>query len=159
VPSFSPAADALLVDAMCGSLARHLRMCGYDAAYALDRGMEDDDDLLALARAEDRLLVTRDADLAVRAGDRGVLLTTRDVTDQLRELAAAGFDLALADPPTRCGACNGRLDPVAPDGPVPTYAPDPASTDCWRCRDCGRVFWRGSHWEDVRERLDELSDG
>ncbi|MFB6160016.1 MAG: Mut7-C RNAse domain-containing protein [Haloferacaceae archaeon] len=150
--------DALLVDAMCGSLARHLRMCGYDAAYALDRGLEDDDRLLAVAGEEDRLVVTRDERLAARAGDRGVLLSTRDVTDQLRELARAGFALSLADPPTRCGACNGPLEPVDPDEPVPAYAPDPATTDCWRCRDCGRVFWRGSHWDDVRERLASVTD-
>ena len=28
--------DRLLVDVMCGTLATYLRMCGYDAAYALD---------------------------------------------------------------------------------------------------------------------------
>jgi uncharacterized protein with PIN domain len=146
----------ILLDAMLGTLATYLRMCGHDAAYALDRDVEADDRLLALAREEDRLLVTRDADLAARAGDSGFLLTSRDVTDQLRALRAAGVDVSLPERPTRCGACNGPLDPVLPDGETPAYAPDPAETDCFRCPDCGQVFWRGSHWADVRERLASL---
>ncbi|MFB6281739.1 MAG: Mut7-C RNAse domain-containing protein [Haloferacaceae archaeon] len=143
----------LLLDAMLGSLATYLRMCGHDAAYALDRGIEADDRLLALARDEDRLLVTRDAALASRAGERALLVESRDVTDQLRDLRAAGLDLSLPDRPARCGTCNGPLAPVPTDGTTPDYAPDPADTGCFRCRDCGQVFWRGSHWDDVRERL------
>lgn len=55
-----------LLDAMCGTLATYLRMCGYDVAYALDRDAEADDRLLDLAAAEDRTLVTRDRELAER---------------------------------------------------------------------------------------------
>ncbi|MFB6304954.1 MAG: DUF5615 family PIN-like protein [Haloferacaceae archaeon] len=146
----------LLCDAMCGSLSTYLRMCGHDAAYALERGVEDDEEVLALARAEGRLLVTRDRDLAARAGGRGLLVESRDVTDQLREVRAAGVDLSLPDRPERCSACNGPLDPVPPEGDTPEYAPDPADVACFRCRDCGQVFWEGSHWDDVRERLASL---
>ncbi|MFB6080910.1 MAG: Mut7-C RNAse domain-containing protein [Haloferacaceae archaeon] len=145
-----------LLDAMLGALATYLRICGHDAAYALDRGIEADDRLLAWARAEDRLLVTRDAALAARAGDRGLPIERREVLDQLRELRAAGVPLALPERPTRCGSCNGVLDPVPAGGETPAYAPDPAETDCYRCRDCGQVFWRGSHWDDVGERLASL---
>jgi uncharacterized protein with PIN domain len=144
--------DRLLLDAMLGKLARYLRMCGYDAAYALDRGVEADDDLLAVATAEDRTLVTRDRQLATRA-PRGVRLDSREVTDQLRELRRAGFELSLAREPARCGRCNGPVDPVGASESVPDYAPDPSETPCYRCRDCGQVFWKGSHWDDVRERL------
>jgi len=145
-----------LVDAMCGTLATYLRFCGYDAAYALDRGVEADDELLALAEAEDRTLLTRDAALADRAGDRGLLLTSRDVTDQLVELAEAGVDLSVADRPSRCGDCNGPLEPVPTDASTPAYAPDPETTAQWRCQRCGRHFWKGSHYERVEETLSGL---
>jgi hypothetical protein len=144
-----------LLDAMLGKLARYLRMCGHDAAYALDRGVEADDDLLALAREEGRTLLTRDESLAARADDV-VLLTEREVTDQLRELRAAGVDVSLPDRPTRCGVCNGALDRVPESETLPDYAPDPAETTVWRCRRCGQYFWEGSHWDDVRRRLDAL---
>ena len=144
-----------LVDAMRGKLARYLRMCGYDAAYALDRGVEDDEAVVALARREDRTLLTRDGAAAARADD-AILLTEREVLAQLRELRTAGVAVSLADRPTRCGACNGELGAVAVDADVPAYAPDPGETSVWRCRRCGQCFWKGSHWDDVRERLARL---
>ena len=144
----------LLLDAMLGKLARYLRMCGYDAAYALDRGIEDDEALAALAEREGRLLVTRDEALAART--EGVLLRSREVTDQLRELREGGFDLALPDRPRRCSACNGRVEPLPSGASVPDYAPDPGERALFRCLECGQVYWRGSHWDDVRERLRAL---
>jgi len=54
---------------LLGKLATYLRMCGSDAAYALDRGLEADGWLLALAAAEGGTLLTRDEQLAERAPD------------------------------------------------------------------------------------------
>lgn len=147
----------VLVDAMCGKLATYLRMCGYDAAYTLDRGIEADDRILSLAAAEDR-----------------ILLTERDMLDQLREVDAAGYPVELADEPTRCGACNGRVERISKadeDGSDaadrPEYVPDDVgrssandsdtdSRPAWRCVDCGRWYWKGGHWESVAARLDEI---
>ncbi len=143
---------ALLIDAMCGRLATYLRMCGYDAAYVLDRDAETDADALDLAGTEGRTLVTRDRELA-RAADDAILLTERDIEDQLAEVAAAGLDLELSPEPARCGACNGPVERARPETPTPEYAPDPRTERVWRCRECGQHFWKGSHWEDVAERL------
>lgn len=140
---------------MCGKLATYLRMCGYDTAYALDRGEEDDDRLLGLAREEGRTLVTRDVQLS-EAAERSVLLRERDPRDQLRELDAAGLSLSLDERPAYCGRCNGPVEPVSREAETPEYAPDPAEVDQWRCRDCGRTFWKGSHWDRVRETLSGL---
>ena len=150
----------VLVDAMCGTLATYLRMCGYNALYALDRGVEADDELAALADETDRTLVTRDRALAARVDD-SVRLTERDVLDQLRELDAAGYPVELADEPTRCGACNGPVERVEPDAPRPSYVPSDGPTRYWQCHDCGQWFWKGSHWAAVAERLAEagLTDG
>ena len=142
-----------LLDAMLGTLATYLRMCGYDAAYALDdgRATEADDELLRSAREEDRTLLTRDVELADRAGDRGYLLHSREVEDQLRTLREAGLTLELAARPTRCGRCNGPLEPFPEDAARPDHAPE--DRPLWRCRDCGQAFWKGSHWVRVRETL------
>jgi uncharacterized protein with PIN domain len=149
----TPADTALLLDVMLGKLATYLRMCGYDTAYALDRGVEADDRLLELARSEGRLLVTRDAQLARRAD--GLLLESTAVTDQLRELADAGFCLELSEP-TRCAKCNGELVAVVADAETPEYAPDPAELQIWRCQNCGQHFWKGSHWGSVETALSEI---
>jgi len=144
--------EPLALDAMLGKLATYLRMCGYDAAYALDRDAEADADLLALAETEGRRLVTRDAELA-READDALLLTEREIDEQLRELLAAGFELERSEEPVHCGTCNAPVEPVDRTEPTPEYAPDPAETDIWRCRDCGQHFWKGSHWADVADQI------
>ena len=153
----TPEDTALLLDVMLGKLATYLRMCGYDAAYALDGDGTDpgDEELLARARREHRVLLTRDVSLAEQA-DRSVLLAGRTPLDQLRELDAVGFDIELDERPTRCSVCNGVVEPLDDGDTVPEYAPDPTAVALWRCRDCGQVFWRGSHWHDVESRLAEL---
>ncbi len=143
----------LALDVMCGGLRSYLRMCGHDMAYALDRGIECDDRLLALARAEERTLVTRDVTLAERAGD-SLLLRETAVEKQLRELDAAGVDLALTDVPERCGRCNGRLERVEDD--TPEYAPPPDEERVWQCTVCSQCFWKGSHWDRVENTLASL---
>jgi uncharacterized protein with PIN domain len=154
-PRKSPGETPLLLDVMLGKLATYLRMCGYDAAYAGTRGAETDDDALAVAETEGRTLVTRDHALATRA-DPSLLLSSRDPVDQLRELAAAGYDLTLAETPSHCSACNGRLERVDRTEPTPDYAPAPHEETVWRCRDCGQHFWKGSHWDDVAATLADL---
>ena len=164
--SFAGDRPPVLLDVMCGKLATYLRLCGYDAAYALDRGVEADDRLLSLAAAEDRVLLTRDRELAARAPGAdpavdAVLLTERDVLDQLRKLAA-GFPVELAAELTRCGSCNGGVERVgAGADPVPDrpdYVPDDVGSERpgWRCTDCGQWFWKGGHWDDVAARLDDV---
>jgi uncharacterized protein with PIN domain len=145
----------LLVDTMLGRVVAYLRMCGHDTVYALDEGTEADDEVLEYARETGRTVITRDEALAARP-ESAMLLESRDIFDQLHELRAAGIRLELPDEPTYCGACNGSLTAVAPDDRTPEYAPDPVAEDVWRCPDCGQHFWKGSHWEDVAETLENL---
>ncbi|MEF8839461.1 MAG: Mut7-C RNAse domain-containing protein [Haloarculaceae archaeon] len=170
--SFHPGDDRLLLDAMLGKLATHLRMCGYDTAYVESEAEppeilegsdaqdsleeteapDPDDAIRERATIESRTLLTRDRELA-RATPGAVLLTERQIEEQLRELASAGFVLELSERPERCGICNTALVAVGAEETSPDYAPDPAAVDCWRCPDCGQFFWRGSHWADVAETL------
>ena len=55
-----PETDRLLLDVMLGKLAVYIRTCGYDAAYAGDRGLEADARIREVAASEGRLLLTRD---------------------------------------------------------------------------------------------------
>jgi uncharacterized protein with PIN domain len=151
-----PETDRLLLDVMLGKLAVYLRMCGYDAAYAGDLGVEADDRLRELADSEGRVLLPRDEAFAART-DGALLLAGRAVEDQLAELCEAGVRLALDDEPARCGRCNGPVGAVPADAGTPEYAPSPADVDCWRCRDCGQVFWKGSHWERVAATLERVT--
>src|SRR5512136_1517512 len=88
---------------MLGSLARWLRMIGYDTVY--DKNM-DDPELVKFARAGNRYLLTRDKELAKEPGS---FLVEKDDLDAQLEATAAKFALHFAEDRIRCSTCNGEL--------------------------------------------------
>lgn len=142
----------LLVDQMCGTLAQHLRFCGHDTIYAPDVGLETDADIAAAARAQDRIVITRDRALG-HAAQRAILLDALDIEGQLAAVAAAGVSLELPAEPTRCGRCNGELT-RGESPPTADYVPDDLEVPTFVCPDCDQVFWRGSHWSRVESTIE-----
>jgi len=56
-----------------------------------------------------------------------------------------------------CHDCAERIPDFEVDGEAtPDYAPETGEQPVWRCPDCGKHFWRGSHWDDVAETLAAL---
>jgi hypothetical protein len=151
-----------LADRMLGTLTRYLRLMGYDtlSANSLEPGdSREDTALLALARAEGRLLLTRDRDLARRGGDLAVYLQGEDVMDQVRALSGLGLitpDLAM----DRCSLCNTMLRP-ATEAEVreADYVPaGRAAPDFYTCPRCRRIYWMGSHGRTLRASLERGLD-
>ncbi len=138
---------------MLGSLARWLRFMGYDTAYP--RAMNDSD-LIALACAEDRVLLTRDKELASRLPG-AVRIRSDELEEQIREVAEV-LPLRLVDPLSRCSVCNAVIEPVSKEE-VQDLIPEGVRSrhqEFWRCPGCRRVYWQGSHWDKMVERLDAL---
>lgn len=138
---------------MLGSLARWLRFMGYDTEYP--KAMEDRD-LIAKARREDRILLTRDKELATRVP--GAVRVRSDVLeDQIREVAEA-LPLRVLDPLSRCSICNTPIEPVPADA-VRDVVPEGVRSrhaEFWRCPTCHRVYWQGTHWDKMVARLNRL---
>lgn len=144
------------VDVMLGSLARWLRIMGYDAAYQRDK---DDSEILEGARREGRIVLTRDKELAWRMGDDGIYVESDDPMEQLDQVSEA-FGLSLDESHTRCTVCNGELEAVDPseiDSSVPPGALE-SNDEFYRCLRCGKVYWRGSHWTNIRERIASIEE-
>ena len=138
---------------MLGTLAKWLRFMGYDTAYP---GPLDDTELLALAEREDRILLTRDKELAGRSA-RAIRIRTDVLEEQVREVASA-LDLKLVDPLSRCSVCNASLRPVTLEE-IRELVPEGVRarhTSFWQCPSCRRVYWQGSHWDKMVERLNRL---
>jgi uncharacterized protein with PIN domain len=136
---------------MLGRLARWLRSLGYDTLYDTTW---DDAALARLARAEGRLLLTRDRQLAGRRGLRSLLILSDYVEEQLEQVLPV---LPQADEKAlgRCRACNGLLEAVdraSVERLVPEYVWESQSEFDY-CRGCGRVYWQGTHYKRLRERL------
>lgn len=141
----------MLIDAMLGRLARWLRILGYDARY---NPRWTDNELVRLARAEGRILLTRDVALSRRRGVRTLLIASDDVEAQLCQVVKQ-LDLRAELPFSRCPACNEQLEEV-PRGWAWGYVP-PYTFVTHRefrlCPDCNRFYWRGTHWERMRSVL------
>jgi len=143
----------LLCDHMLGSLARWLRFMGYDTAYP-EPG--PDRALIERVRLEERILLTRDKELAGRVSD-AVRIRSDNLEEQIREVAKV-LPLRLVDPLSRCSLCNAVLVPASVEE-VKQAVPDGVRARhqvFWRCPSCRRVYWRGSHWDKMSERLNDL---
>ncbi len=144
-------------DVMLGSLARWLRILGYDTCY--DNRM-DDEELISRCCADNRIALTRDRRLARRrALKRSLFITSDNLGDQLREVlrfTGDGVDERLVL--TRCLECNSSLQPVAKREvrdlvPPYVYRTQPRFQ---RCPECRRLYWAGTHRERMMERIDRL---
>lgn len=136
-----------VADAMLGRLAKWLRMMGYDVTFFHDA---DDMVLLRHARAESRLLLTRDRALARRAGSLGVVIHSQTVEAQLQELAERGL-IAGPQEETRCPLCNAVLVEIAREQArdrVPPYVFQ-TQEEFYECPTCHRIYWAGTHWQNV----------
>jgi hypothetical protein len=148
-----------LVDSMLGSLARWLRIGGYDAEYMRDA---DDDHLIEEASRTGRVLLTRDRVLVLRARKRGVETILVEGEGDVEQLGALAADLGLELNPSnsRCPMCNGSLTRVDRDqvqGRVPEASFE-AFDVFWECGSCGGVYWRGSHWDQIASTIEEAEN-
>lgn len=145
-------APRFVVDAMLGRLARWLRVLGYDTLYSSDA---DDAALVRRAKADDRILLTRDVELARRRGVRVVLISDDLVLNQLREtvkIVPLPTDKAFS----RCLDCNvplAQLEHAAARDLVPPYV-FATQLRFRRCPECGKVYWRGTHWAHMLATLE-----
>lgn len=142
-----------VADCMLGRLARWLRILGFDVLYF---PRIEDGALLGVARREDRVLLTRDTGLFERTGGHTALLVASEKwEDQLVQvLETFGLKDRVA-PHTRCLDCNAPLKSVPKERARNLAAPfvvERAEAFAL-CPACGRVFWKGSHADDMDERI------
>jgi hypothetical protein len=151
-----PADYRFVADAHLGRLAAYLRLLGFDTLYRNDY---DDAELAAVSASEDRTLLTRDVGLlkhgAVR---RGCFLRETDPGRQLTEVVARYRLRFRARPFTRCLRCNTLLRPADKER-VASLVP-PRSRERFEeyslCTTCGRVYWKGTHYERMRRFVDTV---
>lgn len=137
---------------MLGTLGKWLRLLGYDTVIAGND--EPDARLVRVARAEGRVILTRDRELADRRVVQALLVVDDNLDAQLAQVAR-DLPLPPPQPGTRCRHCNDLLQPAALDevaGDVPPYVLQTQPAFC-RCPSCGRLYWRGTHWSAIEGKL------
>jgi len=140
-----------LADAHLGKLARTLRLLGFDTALF---GEGPDDDLIALAKAEERHVLTRDRELWERLGKQATYVASTNPEAQAEETVARLGLASAARPFTRCTVCNTLLEEV-PKERILERLPPKVCGFCHHfrlCPGCGRLYWQGTHYHRM-ERL------
>ena len=145
-----------VADVHLGRLAYYLRLLGFDARYDTNAA---DAELLAVSRDERRILLSRDRALLDHpALWRGYRVRETAPRRQIAEVLAR-FDLyRLAAPLTRCLCCNTPLRVLSP-AQAAQRLPDDIGYRYgafWECPGCGRTYWQGSHYRNLKRVACEL---
>jgi len=148
-----------LADAHLGRLAGYLRMLGFDTLFPRNL---DDGEMASRAAGEHRILLTRDRALLMhRVVTHGCYIRQRFPRNQIGYLVGRLDLCGLIHPFSRCIRCNGMLQGVARET-VAEELPGHVREVCdeiMRCQDCRQIYWKGSHYEKMREFIGKLCEG
>ncbi len=145
-----------ILDVHLGRLAVALRMLGFDTLYS---NSCEDEELARIAESEHRILLTRDRELLKRkAVSHGCYVRSRKTFEQLGEVVRRFQLEGSVHPFNRCLKCNTAVETVSRDLVQNKVPPVVYETyrQFRRCPACERVYWRGSHWRHMQERMNAL---
>jgi uncharacterized protein with PIN domain len=145
-----------VADGHLGKLVRDLRLLGINVAY--DRDAEDRQ-LIGIATAENRALLTRDRRLLMHAVvQHGHYLRSQNPLEQTLAVIRR-FDLTSGLAPfSRCLRCNAPLQPAPKEKVLGELEP---LTKIYyhefrRCGGCRQIYWSGSHFEKLQRRIETI---
>ena len=145
-----------IADGHLGKLVRDLRLLGIDVAYERDA---EDRQLVDIATKQNRALLTRDRRLLMHSAVRhGYYLRSQQPFEQTTEVLRR-FNLGGAIRPfCRCLRCNALLEAVVKSKVV--HRLEPLTKRYYqqfrKCRGCGQIYWSGSHFDKLRDRVEKL---
>ena len=144
------------VDKSLGTLAKWLRILGFDTAYGPDISSSQLSELLK----DHRILITRTKKIQkMFASYPQVFIIPDSLFEQLKQVVDhLGIHPGDIRPFARCIHCNlpiGEVNKNDVYGLVPDYIWE--THDVFnRCRQCERIYWSGSHGERSMERIKKL---
>ncbi len=145
-----------VADGMLGRLTRWLRLLGHDVEYS---GKYDDEELIRIAKIENRILLTRDFELYRQAVGKGIeafYVEGKTEAEKLAFLAKRySFRLGVDMTTSRCPKCNTEVTSIPK---VQVAGKVEESTfefydDFWQCPKCKQIYWQGSHWTKIYSTL------
>ena len=140
---------------MLGTLAKWLRIIGYDTLF---NAQWDENDLVKIMESEDRLVLTRNYSLAEKLpAELCLFVTSQKLKVQFAQVVRQ-FNLdTVHNLFSICTVCNSKVVQIAKEKVahlVPPYIFENHELFL-QCPDCGRVYWQGSHYNNVRQWIKE----
>lgn len=145
-----------IVDCMLGKLAKWLKILGFDTLYF---SRIEDSDFLAMAKKEERVLLTRDTGMIEKSRDiKSLFIESEDWKDQVRQVLDTFALWGDVHPNSRCIECNVELKSLTRKKAKNLVAPFvyEHARSFALCSRCGRVFWQGTHYQDMEYKIEEL---
>jgi len=145
-----------IVDCMLGKLAKWLKILGFDVIYF--KKIEDKE-LLSLAQKESRTLLTRDNEMIGKAKGIKCLFIESGEWRQQIEQVLENFNLwQKIRPYSRCIDCNLELKNIPKNRAKNLITPFvyERAKSFALCPGCGRVFWKGSHYQDMEFKIENI---
>ena len=145
-----------VLDVHLGKLANYLRLCGFDTHYENDL---DDHEIVEISKIQKRIVLTRDVGLLKHNNlTHGLWIRSQESRKQLKQVISR-LDLAgEVKPFRRCMHCNGILVQVDKEKILHRLKPKTREyfDEFFQCRDCEKIYWRGSHYEKMLDWLEEI---
>jgi uncharacterized protein with PIN domain len=144
---------------MLGTLAKWLRIYGIDTYYAC--GDIIDSDLLKISKKEGRILITRDRQLIIDARRENIEYIEIDKTDIDKQIKTVldkvGFDKNMIL--SRCLLCNSKVEEIEKVSIKEKVHERIYKNNekFWLCKKCNKIYWKGTHYEKMFEKIDNLS--
>jgi uncharacterized protein with PIN domain len=151
-----PFPEKFILDVHLGKLARALRLFGFDTSYANNY---TDKTIVQIAEAEKRIVLTRDVNLLKhKSVTVGYWLRSQFVEEQLTEVIKRFKLIAKFRPFERCVECNGRIIKVDKETILNKLLPKTILyyNDFFQCTCCKRIYWRGSHYEQMQQFIKRI---
>ena len=145
-----------VLDVHLGRLGRYLRMTGFDTQY---KNNFADDELIKISRYERRAILTKDRNILKRNDvTHGYWVRNENPEEQLKEVIER-FDLKNQIKEfTRCIECNTLLRNVEKDSVMSKLPPKVKEwhDEYYECPNCKRIYWKGSHYEKMKEIIKRI---
>jgi uncharacterized protein with PIN domain len=155
-PDGCPIEPRFLLDNHLGKLAAYLRMLGFDCLYHHEYS---DEELAAILRKEERILLTRDRRLLMRkVVTYGYCPRSLNSLEQLTEVIEH-FDLTKRIAPFhRCLRCNHPLETVPKEAVLDRLEPlTKLYFDEFQvCPSCQQIYWKGSHYDQMENLIQQM---
>lgn len=148
-----------LCDQMLGTLAKWLRIYGFDTFYA--NNAMDDAELLKISKDENRILITRDKRLiqiARRENLTTIEIKTTDIDEQI-STTLDGIKIEQTKFLSRCLLCNSEVEEIKKEnvkGKVAERVFD-NNEKFWFCKKCNKIYWKGTHYDKMKKSFKEFS--
>lgn len=146
-----------IADENVGKLCKWLRILGYDVSYY---SPIDDAELIRKAAYENRVILTRDSGIPKwNMAKNCLLLESSSPIEQLKQVVEH-FNLSVSKKLifTRCIECNVPVVDVSKSDVKSKIPPFVYKTHekFVQCPSCEKVYWAGSHYDNVLKRLSDI---